>query len=90
MKKSPGVSASPHVVNDEIKGFRLHGVSGSPLGRLGMRSGDVLTSVNGHPIDSPDAGLTAFRRFRKSNRLRVVVLRGGAPVSLSYRIEEDQ
>ena len=89
MKKNPGVSASPHEVNGKIKGFRLHGVSGGPLGRIGLRSGDVLSSVNGHAIDSPDAGLAAFQRFRKSSRLRLVVLRGGAPVSLSYRIEED-
>jgi hypothetical protein len=84
-KRAPSVSAVRHVVDGEVQGFRLRGVSG-PLSDLGLRDGDVLTNVNGLKVDSPDAGFAAYQRCRKADRINLVVLRGGARVGLSYVI----
>jgi len=81
-----GASAVPYQRGGEVVGFRLEGVSGM-LARIGLRSGDVLTAVNGHAVDSPDAALDALARFRNARRIRLTVVRGGAPVGLDYRIE---
>lgn len=83
-KNGPGASAVPYRVDGQIKGYRLRGVGG-PLARLGLRSGDVITSVNGQPVSSPDTALRAYQRAYSASRVRVVLLRGGAPAAFSYR-----
>lgn len=82
-----GARAIPYLEDGEVVGFRLTGVSGGPLGTLGLRDGDVLTKVNGQSIASPDGAVEAYRRNAKVSRVVLTVRRGGAPVTLSYRIE---
>ena len=82
-----GVHVVPYAVKGKVVGFRLGGVSGGPLSSLGLREGDVLTEVNGRPIDSPDAALGAYRRNAKASRVTLTVLRGGARAGLRYTIE---
>lgn len=82
-----GASAAREWEDGRVVGYRLAGVGGSPLSRLGLRDGDVLMSVNGIPTDSADSALGAFGRLRNSDSLFVVVRRGGRRLSLRYRIE---
>ena len=48
--------------------------------------GDVITRVNGMPIEQPTEAHDAFESLRKSDRLTVSYLRDGQPRELSYSI----
>ena len=58
----------------------------SPLPRLGIEPGDILTGLNGHPLQSPDDYRWAGHALREGGRMDVEVLRQGSPVTLSFEI----
>ena len=40
----------------EVRGVLVNGVTpGSPADRAGLRSSDVITAIDGHPVDDPNA-----------------------------------
>ncbi|MCA9698474.1 MAG: hypothetical protein KC431_13170 [Myxococcales bacterium] len=51
---------------------------------LGLRTDDVLWSINGLNVDGPEAGLMAYVENEDSESLEVVVLRGGRQVIFRY------
>jgi hypothetical protein len=51
-----------------------------------IQPGDVVTLVNGMPIEQPTEAHAAFESLRKSDKLTVKYLRGGEARELSYRI----
>lgn len=69
------------------QGFRILGVRlNSALYALGLRHGDILTSVNGHKLSSIDEALLAAAAMKTATRFRVDVLREGQPKSFYYRV----
>ena len=52
----------------------------------GLRAGDVLTEVNGVPIDSLATLIGLWPRMQTESAVRAVVLRNGLPVSLSVTL----
>lgn len=62
----------------------------NPLPRLGIQPGDILTGLNGHPLESQDDYRWAGHQLREGTRFDVQVLRGGAPLTLSFEIEDDK
>jgi general secretion pathway protein C len=59
---------------------------GSLLTEAGLRPGDVLTSVNGTPVDSMAALIGLWGRLQNESELSAVVLRGGQAVTLSISL----
>jgi general secretion pathway protein C len=64
-----------------------YGVSPMPAAEaafreLGLRPGDVVTSVNGISLDSPDSSLEALQRFSQAGEVSLVVDRGGQRITL--------
>lgn len=53
-----------------------------------LAPGDVVTSVNGMPIEQPTEAHAAFESLREADQLNVSYLRDGQPRELSYRIIE--
>lgn len=51
-----------------------------------LMPGDVITQVNGMPIEQPTEAHAAFESLRKADTLVVSYLREGAPRELSYSI----
>jgi hypothetical protein len=51
-----------------------------------LMPGDVLTQVNGMPIEQPTDAHAAFESLRKSNKLVVSYQREGQPRELTYTI----
>jgi S1-C subfamily serine protease len=54
-----------------------------------LRPGDVITRVNGMPIERPEQALEAFHALEVASELRVTYERDGASHELSYMIVED-
>lgn len=68
-------------------GFRVRGVRcGTPLHAGGLRSGDVVHSVNDRQVTNVLEGLMAWRKLRKKDVIRVELTRAGERIALTYRM----
>lgn len=68
-------NARPYA-RDDLKGFRLSRVKSGTLPRmLGLRSGDVITGINGQPLDSLDGAMKLYAKLRNASNLTVDVTR---------------
>lgn len=78
----------PHYKDGRPQGFKIVGVRpGSLYSHIGVRSGDVIKSVNGEEITSPNKALELYERLKNSDNVNVDVERRGRPVALEYKIE---
>ena len=78
----------PNYRNGKYEGFKLVGVRPGSLYRaIGVRSGDVIKSVNGKPIDSPNKALDLFEKLKNSSHISLDIERRGQPKQLSYTIK---
>ncbi len=60
--------------------------SGTLLTELGLRSGDVLTQINGTPTDSLPALMALWARLQGESALQATVVRDGRAVQLSLNL----
>jgi Do/DeqQ family serine protease len=58
-------------------------VAGSPADRAGVRTGDVITSLNGQPVKSNSELRNAIGLMRVGDRLDIGLLRDGKPLTLT-------
>jgi type II secretory pathway component PulC len=77
------------VVRDgETVGYRIRGTSHQGLvRRLGLREGDILVSVGGHPIRGADDVAVAAAALRGATKLGIVVERNGMQIRKRYFIQ---
>ena len=69
-------------------GVRVDDVpSGSLLDKIGLKTGDVITGINGQPVNSQGDLVRLYTQFGTLASIRAEVRRGGAPVVLSYAIQ---
>ncbi len=69
-------------------GVKLQGVTpSSTLSKLGMREGDVLRTLNGLNLSTPDGMLGAYQLLREQKKVTLSVLRDGRPKTLTYHFE---
>jgi general secretion pathway protein C len=54
---------------------------------LGLQNADVLLSINGFDMASPDSALQAYAQLPRATSLDVRLERRGTPVSLQIRIQ---
>jgi general secretion pathway protein C len=81
------VAVRPEKQGDDVVGLRIATLKpGTPLDALGVRAGDVLVSLDGIALTSPDRMLQAYARVRTEERVRVVVLRDGRQLQLDYQV----
>lgn len=81
-------SVAPFYKDGKAAGFRLNGVrSGSVFSSLGIRNGDVIQSVNGQIIDSPQKAMELYQRLRQQGNIELVIERGGRPTTLNYAVQ---
>jgi general secretion pathway protein C len=81
------VAVRPEKQGDDVVGLRIATLKpGTPLDALGVRGGDVLLSLDGIALTSPDRMLQAYARVRTEERVRVVVLRDGRQLQLDYEV----
>jgi hypothetical protein len=68
-------------------GFQLFGVRcGSPLHQAGLRSKDVIHSINGKQIRSEVQALAAWKLLRNKKKVDVVFSRKGKTRTMKYRV----
>ena len=60
----------------------------SPAYKLGFRKGDVLVSVAGVKLTSPDAAVDAMAKVKTASRAAVVVNRNGTEMTFEFNLSE--
>ncbi|MBN2694539.1 hypothetical protein JXR93_07740 [bacterium] len=70
-------------------GFKVFAIKRNTLfEKIGLKNGDVITSINGMPINSPDKALEIYSRLIDgTSSLKVDLIRGGKPQSMDYSIK---
>jgi len=80
--------AIPDVEDGKTDGFRLSEVvPGSLFSQMGLRDGDVVTSVGGQELNDPTQAIALLNSLRNASSLNITVMRNGRPVDLSYQIQ---
>jgi type II secretory pathway component PulC len=75
----------------KFHGFRIEQLRGAGFWQgVDLKPGDVVTSVNGFPIERPEEALTAFESLDVASELRVAYDRDGQPREIAYGIVEDR
>ena len=69
-------------------GLKLYGIRRtSLLGKLGIRNGDMLRTINGFDMTSPDTALEAYSRLRTADALTLAVKRQNKEMTIEYSIQ---
>ena len=55
--------------------------------KMGFRSGDIITSINGQKIESVDDAMAFYKSMTAGNRLSVQLKRRGRPKVIDFNIE---
>jgi len=77
----------PAVVDGKFRGFRIAALHGTRFwSGVDLKAGDVVTSVNGLPIERPEQAQAAFDSIAAASELRVAYDRDGHPRELVYKI----
>ncbi len=79
----------PVLDGGRMTGIRLSaGPADAPLmNQMGLRPGDVVTSVNGSPVDSLARGQQIIEGLRNASSARVTVLRDGRPTDVTISLK---
>jgi general secretion pathway protein C len=76
-----------------LEGGRLTGVRVSTgmdtalMSQIGLRPGDIVTAVNGAPVDSLARGQQIIEGLRTAASARVTVLRDGKPTDITITLK---
>ena len=83
------INARPHSKDGKLMGYKIKpGKDRHLLRRFGLRSGDVVTAVNGVPMNNPIKALEVLRDLSTATTLSVDVERNGTPQSFTFPINE--
>jgi general secretion pathway protein C len=78
----------PVVDGGRMTGIRLSaGTDTSLMNQIGLRPGDVVTAVNGAPVDSLARGQQIIEGLRNASSARVTVLRDGRPTDITISLK---
>jgi hypothetical protein len=86
------VDDRPVFVAGKFHGFRIAALRGDPRFWSGVdvRPGDVVTRVNGLPIEHPEDAMQALQSLEVASELRVDYERGGEARELRFAIVDDE
>ncbi len=80
--------AIPNVENGKTDGFSLSEViPGSLFSQMGLRNGDVVSSIGGQDLNDPTQAIALMNSLRSTSSLSITVIRRGQPVELQYQIQ---
>ena len=54
--------------------------------KLGLQAGDIITAINGQPVNGTGDLARFYGQFGSTNSIRAEIKRGGAPMMLVYAI----
>lgn len=77
----------PEIREGKAAGFRLYSVRpDGPFAKIGMQNGDVISSINGLEITSPEKALEVYAKLKSASHLSMQLERNGQRVTKDYNI----
>jgi general secretion pathway protein C len=72
-----------------LRGFRAYpGRNRAAFGRLGLRPGDLVTAINGTPLDDPQRSQEVLNTIQSSERATVTIERAGQKQDITLNIAQ--
>ncbi len=79
--------AFPNIENGIAAGYKIvQIVPGSVYDKLGIHNEDVITGVDGQPINDPMKAMQLFEKLKETSHLELQIKRGGRPSTITYEI----
>ncbi len=79
--------AVPNFENGIAAGYKLFQiVPGSIYDKLGLQNGDVITGLNGQPMNDPGKAFEMLNELKTSSHLELQVKKDGRPITYTYDI----
>jgi hypothetical protein len=73
----------------KLRGFRAYpGRNRAIFNKLGLKPGDLVTAINGQPLDDPQRAQEVFNTIASSNNVSLTIDRGGQRQDLNLDIAE--
>jgi len=83
------IQVQPVLENGRFTGVRLTSTKEAALlARAGLQPDDVVTAVNGIPLDNPARGAELAQALQNADRASVTVRRGGRPMTLEVSLKQ--
>jgi general secretion pathway protein C len=77
----------PEMRDGKAAGFRLYAVKpDGPFAKIGMQNGDVISSINGLEITSPEKALEVYAKLKSASHLSLGMETNGKKVTKDYTI----
>jgi general secretion pathway protein C len=77
----------PELKDGRAAGFRLFSVRpDGPFAMIGLQNGDVISSINGLEMNSPDQALMVYTKLKSASHLSVGLERNGQKITKEYNI----
>ncbi|MEJ2098340.1 MAG: PDZ domain-containing protein, partial [Desulfobacterales bacterium] len=78
----------PHIEDGRPSGISITGIKPNTVFRkMRLRNGDIITGVNGSPIETVEDAMKIFSDLRSTSELQVEIKRRGQKRILNYKIE---
>jgi Do/DeqQ family serine protease len=73
----------------EVRGVLINSVTpGSPADRAGLRNGDVITAIDGHPVDDPNALRNRVATTAPNSQVQLSIIRDGREQQVNLKVGE--
>ena len=73
----------------KLRGFRAYpGRNRNIFNKLGLKPGDLVTAINGQPLDDPEHSQEVFNTIQSSNTVTVSVERGGQKQDITLNVAQ--
>jgi general secretion pathway protein C len=77
----------PEMKDGKAAGFRLFAVRPEgPFALIGMQNGDIISSINGLEITSPEKALEVYAKLKSASHLSLGMERNGQKITKEYNI----
>ncbi len=77
----------PYFRNGKIVGYKIFNIRPDGVfAKIGLRNVDIIKSVNGETLESPEKALQLFQFLKTEDTFRIVLERNGRQMTLTYRL----
>jgi general secretion pathway protein C len=78
----------PHIEEGRPSGISITGIKPNTVFRkMRLRNGDIITGVNGTPIETVEDAMKIFSDVKSASELQVEIKRRGQKRVLNYKVE---